>query len=304
MPAQPVCKGCGQPISGNYLTAMDACWHPEHFACAACGRPINGIHFQQYQGQPYHIECYNKAIAPRCAYCGRPLVEEYLIDHWGTRFCKEHQHQFPHCSYCGRLVPPQEQEAGSSGEEIRCAVCRGSAIESADEARPIFKKLIQWVGSQGLRYNSLPLTLELCGREKLAYYLSERGPSHSLGATMSKTYSLDGRVVRSEVTGVAVLLGLPATLFQGVTIHELGHVWLIVQGIQDLPSWAEEGFCELLSYRYYSELNTPEGRYHAASIERNSDPIYGEGFRRIRARADAMGFQRFVEALQSTKRLP
>jgi hypothetical protein len=121
---------------------------------------------------------------------------------------------------------------------------------------------------------------------------------------MSKTYSLDGRVVRSEVTGVAVLLGLPVTLFQGVTIHELGHVWLIVQGIQDLPSWAEEGFCELLSYRYYSELNTPEGRYHAASIERNSDPVYGEGFRRIRARADAMGFQRFVEALRSTKRLP
>jgi hypothetical protein len=146
--------------------------------------------------------------------------------------------------------------------------------------------------------------LELCGREKLAYYLSERGQSHSLGATMSKTYALDGRVVRSEVTGVAVLLGLPSTLFQGVTVHELGHVWLIVQGIQDLPSWAEEGFCELLSYRYYSELNTPEGRYRATSIERNSDPIYGEGFRRIRARADAMGFPRFVEALQSTKRLP
>jgi hypothetical protein len=231
-------------------------------------------------------------------------VNEYLIDHWGTRFCKEHQHQFPHCTYCGRLVPPQEQEAGRSREEIRCAVCRSTAIESADEARPIFKKLIQWVGSQGLRYNNLPLTLELCGREKLAHYLSERGLSHSLGATMSKTYSLDGRVVRSEVTGVAVLLGLPATLFQNVTIHELGHVWLIVQGIQDLPSWAEEGFCELLSYRYSSGLNTPEGRYHAASIERNSDPIYGEGFRRIRARADAMGFQRFVEVLQSTKRLP
>jgi hypothetical protein len=302
MSAQPVCKGCGQPIWGNYLTALDACWHPEHFVCAACGRPISGAQFRQHQDLPYHIGCYNNTIAPRCAYCGRPLVKEYLIDHWGTRYCKEHQNQFPRCAYCRRMVPPQEQEANA--EDVRCAVCRSSAIESADDARPIFKKLIQWVSGQGLRYNNLPLSLELCGHAKLAYYLNERGQSHSLGATMSKTYSLDGRVVRSEVTGVAVLLGLPSILFQGVTIHELGHVWLIVHGIQDLPSWAEEGFCELLSYRYYNELNTPESHYHATNIERNPDPTYGEGFRRIRASADAMGFARFVEVLQTTKRLP
>lgn len=302
MSAQPVCKGCGQPIWGNYLTAMDASWHPEHFVCAACGRPISEAHFSHHQGLPYHIDCYNNTFLPRCAYCGRPLVEEYLVDPWGTRYCKEHRNQFPRCTYCGRMVPPQEQEPNA--EDVRCAICRSSAIEVAEEARPIFKKLIHWVSSQGLRYNNLPLSLELCGHAKLAYYLNERGQNHSLGATMSKTYSLDGLVVRSEVTGVAVLLGLPSILFQGVTIHELGHVWLIVHGMQDLPSWAEEGFCELLSYRYYNELNTPESHYHATNIERNPDPTYGEGFRRIRASADAIGFSRFVEALQTTKRLP
>ena len=60
----------------------------------------------------------------------------------------------------------------------------------------------------------------------------------------------------ARVNGIAVLQGLPAVLFQGVTAHELGHVWLIVHGIQDLPNWAEEGFCELLSYRYYTEMAT------------------------------------------------
>ena len=302
MSAQPVCKGCGYPIQGNYVTAMEACWHPEHFVCASCGRPINGVRYRPYQDAPYHIDCYDNTIAPRCAYCNRPLVKEYLVDHWGTRYCAEHQHQYPRCAYCQRLVPPADQEQGA--EDVRCPLCRSSAIESADDARPIFKKLIQWVSGQGLRYNNLPLSLELCGHARLAYYLNERGQSHSLGATMSKIYSLDGRVVRSEVTGVAVLLGLPSVLFQGVTIHELGHVWLVVQGIQDLPSWAEEGFCELLSYRYYNELNTPESQYHATNIARNPDPVYGEGFRRVSARADALGFARFVEALQKTKRLP
>jgi hypothetical protein len=81
-------------------------------------------------------------------------------------------------------------------------------------------------------------------------------------------------------------------------------VWLIVHDIKSLPLWAEEGFCDLLAHRYYTHLNTDESRYHAKGIETNPNPIYGDGFRRVRAIADAMGFQRFVEALQRTKRLP
>ena len=117
-------------------------------------------------------------------------------------------------------------------------------------------------------HNNLPISLELCDSAKLARYLSEHTLiSHSLGATMSTTYLQNGQAVHTEVRGVAVLHGLPSTLFQGVTIHELGHVWLIVQGISNLPAWAEEGFCELLSYRYYTQANTPESRYRASAIE-------------------------------------
>ncbi|MBA2395138.1 MAG: protein DA1 [Ktedonobacteraceae bacterium] len=302
MAIQPTCKGCGQLIWGDYLNALGATWHPEHFTCAVCGRPINGTSFQVHQGDPCHFECFRERIAPRCAYCGKPLVGEYLVDQWGTRYCKEHQSQYPHCAYCGRLVPPQQQEQRNDG--VRCPVCRSTAIETAEAAKPVFSQLIRWVGAQGLRYNNLPINLELCDRTKLAHYLGEHTPMHSLGATMSTTYMQAGRPLRTEVRGVAVLHGLPSTLFQGVTIHELGHVWLVVQGISNLPTWAEEGFCELLSYRYYSQLDTPEGRYHATAIERNPDPVYGEGFRRVRAIVDATGFPRFIESLQTTKRLP
>ncbi len=302
MTMQPICKGCGQSIRGNYLSALNATWHPEHFVCAACGRPIAGASFQVHEGAPYHFECFRDRIAPRCAYCGKPLVGEYLVDQWGARYCKEHQSQFPQCAYCGRLVPPKDQEPGK--DVVRCTVCRSTEIETAEVAKPIFSQLIRWVGAQGLRYNNLPISLELCDRAKLAQYLNQRNLAHSLGATMSTSYLQNGQVVRTEVRGVAVLHGLPSTLFRGVTVHELGHVWLIVNGISGLPQWAEEGFCELLSYRYYTGLNTPEGRYHVTAIERNADPIYGEGFRRVRGVADAKGFQRFIEIMQTTKRLP
>jgi hypothetical protein len=131
-----------------------------------------------------------------------------------------------------------------------------------------------------------------------------RTGTDTLGITLSSTLTQDGREVRTDITGIAVLQGLPSTLFQGVTLHELGHAWLIMQGIKGMPGWAVEGFCELLAYRFYIELNTPESRYHAASIEKNPDKVYGEGFRRVRKIADTIGLATFVQLLRTTKRLP
>jgi hypothetical protein len=304
MPGQPVCKGCGHPILGSYLTALNATWHPEHFVCAACQRPISGGSFNLHEGRPYHPACFAQSVAPRCAFCGEPLVGEFLVDQWGTKYCKKHQGRYPACAYCGRLVPPQMQESPGVHDAVRCPLCRKSAIEVKDEAQPIFKRLIQWVGSQGLRYNNLHLSLELCDRAMLAHYLQGKPDHRTLGATLRSTYSKNGRVVRTEVEGVAILQGLPEVRFEGVVIHELGHVWLVVHDIHGLPSWAEEGFCELLAYRYYSQILTHEHQYYAQGILNNPDPVYGEGFRRVRAIADRMGFQHFIEQLRLTKRLP
>jgi Protein DA1/LIM domain len=299
----PICKQCNQPILGSYLMALGAAWHPEHFLCASCARPIVGASFHTHEGAPYHIACYEREIAPHCVYCGRALIGDFLVDQWGQQFCSEHQGQYPRCAFCGRLVPDGRPVPGI--EQVRCPVCSVSAVEEKEAAKPIYSEVIRWVGSQGLRYNSLPLSLEICGAETLARHFQSHTQSHSLGATMTTTYSRqDGQLLRIEVKGIAVLLGLPEMLFRGVTVHELGHVWLVVQGIRDLPSWAEEGFCELLSYRYYREQNTPESAYHAQSIERNPDPIYGDGFRRMRLLADKYGFSRLLTELQTKKKLP
>ena len=299
---QPVCKGCGQMIRGNYFRALGATWHPEHFLCAGCGQPIQGTSFQVHQGSPYHVECYRRQIAHHCVYCNKPLMGEYLIDYWGQKFCREHEKQFPHCAYCGRLISPQQQETGAQAN--RCPICRSTAIETSAEAKPLFSRVIRWMNAQGLMYNNLKLSLDLCGRAHLDDLLREGNVGHSLGATTSAMYTQNGRLIRTEINGIAVLQGLPAILFQGVTVHELGHVWLIVAGVHNLPAWAEEGFCELLSYRYYVEANTQESRYHSTSKEQNPDPIYGEGFRRMRDLADHVGFPRFIETLRTTAKLP
>jgi hypothetical protein len=227
----------------------------------------------------------------------------FMTDRLGQMFCAEHEGHYPRCAFCDCLVPGgvPEPETG----RVRCAACSTSAIELGEVAKPIYREIIAWVNNQGLVYNNLRLSLEICSSESLARHLRSHAESHSLGATMSTTYTQpNGQIINSEVRGVAVLLGLPEMLFRGVTVHELGHVWLVVQGIRNLSPQAEEGFCELLSYRYYQEQNTPESNYHAQTIEHNQDHTYGDGFRYVHMLAQKYGFPRLLAELQTTKTLP
>ncbi|PZW32891.1 protein DA1 [Thermosporothrix hazakensis] len=303
-----ICKGCGQPVQARVLWALGAPWHPEHFLCAACGRPITEASFNEYQDAPYHTECYMQTVLPRCAYCGKPLVGEYVVDPRGRKLCREDAEQCTPCQFCGSLISPEEQERGTG--LYRCSACRATAIETAEDAKPFYRQVVQWIGQEGLRYYNLPLSLELCSREKLASYMAHRvtakggREADSLGVTRSTTYTQNGQVIRRTIDGVAILEGLPAAVFQGVVAHELGHVWLAVHAIATPSPREEEGFCELLAYRLYHHQATAEARLQIVRMERNPDPIYGEGFRQVRALSERLGFQQLLTALLQARRWP
>jgi hypothetical protein len=324
-------------VWGSYINALGASWHPEHFLCAGCGRPLIEAEFQvvenkpyhhacylafqaprcaycgqpisgqyqKYEGRSYHSHCYREHVAPRCVYCQKPLLREHLLDAWGNKYCSEHQKQYPQCDFCSRLIPPVQQTPGWNAYGVsRCATCRSHAIDVIEQAQPLFQECKAWLARQGFRFNQLPLHLELRDRATLSKLLQGRSVNHPLGVTLSSRQMRNGYFYNSQIEGVAVLQGMPPTLFSGVVLHELGHVWLTVHQIESLPAWAEEGFCQLLSYRYYQSLNTAEARFHAERLESASDPIYGEGFRTMHARSKKIGFARFVEILQTTRKLP
>ena len=291
------------PIVGAYITAMNHFWHPDHFRCAHCKRPITTDRFYVHDGVPYHPSCYRDSIATPCAYCGRTLLGPYMEDEWGARYCVEHEHHLPRCSFCGRLAYERQEHSTDEGERLICRTCRSSAIDSDAQAQTLLMQVTQWAHSQGLTFSGPVPRLHLYEQAQLSAVGRAHG-GEELGTTLSTIYQLSPSEVHRVVDGVAILRGLPSIVFAGTLAHELGHVWLIMQAVWDWPKLDEEGFCQLLAHRYFTQVDTDDSRCQARRIERNPDVIYGEGFRRVCAVADAVGFHQLVRIIVATKRLP
>ncbi len=267
--------------------------------CDFCGKPIFGRYIQ-FNKRNYHEHCYKNHILIRCSYCNNEITGDYLVDYWGSVFCKKHQNEFPACVFCGRLVPSRQNIHSIQG--VRCSVCSRTAIERADQARPIFAKLVQWFHHEGLACNNTQLQIELTDRSQLTDLRGGAFNNHTLGLTLERVSVADG--TRQRVDKMLILSGMPATLFEGVASHELGHVWLATQVKAQLPAWAEEGFCELIAYRRYLTINTKESLFYCSQIVNNPDPVYGDGFRRVYALEQQLGFAQLIAQLRQTRRIP
>ncbi|XP_008334577.1 leupaxin [Cynoglossus semilaevis] len=55
-----LCGGCGQPITGRCISALNHKFHPEHFVCAFCLRQLSQGIFKEQSGKPYCSTCFNK----------------------------------------------------------------------------------------------------------------------------------------------------------------------------------------------------------------------------------------------------
>ncbi|KAF7657871.1 hypothetical protein LDENG_00021080 [Lucifuga dentata] len=55
-----LCGGCGEPIMGRCISALEHKFHPEHFVCTFCLRQLSQGIFKEQKGKPYCSECHSK----------------------------------------------------------------------------------------------------------------------------------------------------------------------------------------------------------------------------------------------------
>ncbi|XP_055077818.1 mucin-2-like [Periophthalmus magnuspinnatus] len=112
----PKCGGCSRAILENYISALNALWHPECFVCRECYTPfINGSFFD-HEGLPFCEAHYHERRGSLCSGCQRPITgrcitamsKKFHPEHFVCAFClkqlnkgtfKEQQDK-PYCHTC------------------------------------------------------------------------------------------------------------------------------------------------------------------------------------------------------------
>ncbi|ODO08407.1 hypothetical protein L198_00137 [Cryptococcus wingfieldii CBS 7118] len=120
-----LCTGCGQPIIGRIVNAMNQRWHPQCFMCAECGELLEHVSSYEFEGKAYcHLDYHDK-FAHHCHHCKTPIVEPRFItlndDVLGQRYYHE-LHFF--CSECGdpfldpsKSSAPGTEKARANGDD-------------------------------------------------------------------------------------------------------------------------------------------------------------------------------------------
>ncbi|XP_052454481.1 paxillin isoform X1 [Carassius gibelio] len=85
----PKCGGCTRAILENYISALNALWHPECFVCRECFIPFVNGSFFEHEGQPYCEAHYHEHRGSLCSGCQKPITGR-CITAMGKKFHPEH----------------------------------------------------------------------------------------------------------------------------------------------------------------------------------------------------------------------
>ncbi|XP_063158561.1 transforming growth factor beta-1-induced transcript 1 protein [Candoia aspera] len=110
------CQGCSQAILENYISALNALWHPECFVCRECYTPFVNGSFFEHAGRPFCEIHYHKQRGSLCSGCEKPITgrcitamaRKFHPEHFVCAFCLKQlnkgtfkeQNEKPYCHPC------------------------------------------------------------------------------------------------------------------------------------------------------------------------------------------------------------
>lgn len=337
MSDERVCAGCSRRITGYYIQALGRDWHPACFRCAACSNPIEGQYgehngaayhphcyqerfglrcavcggfiegqYVQHEDHPYHPDCHKQRFGKRCAVCGEYIEGQYIQTFWGEFYCARHSTQYPECYVCQRPVCHRLTDGGKKYQDGRvvCMLCRRQAVDEQAQAREIMRQVQARMARYDLDTRRVSIPLEMVPLTRLTAD-GIAGPMARLqGQTIKQIQTYDGEEFKRTIEALYVLGGLPPAYLENVLAHELGHVWLFMQRIDDLPEDLEEGLCNLFAYLLHQEQTSLEARHCIQLLEENPDPVYGDGFRRARVIYEQRGLPALLHGVAQYRRWP
>jgi endogenous inhibitor of DNA gyrase (YacG/DUF329 family) len=297
--------------------------------CSVCGKKIIGKYIQNAEGRVFCSKKCLKKTFPKCAVCGKTASIKIGNKYYCSKKCLKTT--WRKCTSCGKLTNkgvlrgylrkflckkcaakpkcfacsmPGEYEL-ADGRYI-CKECYKTAVFDEDKAVEIAEKVRQLIADNLLmstehninyhlvtlfelkKKNSAANVTEL-GLFKFSMMVKKR--FKTVGKGTEKHTSVKKRI-SDEHYDIYLLTGLPEKKLQEVAAHELGHDWMQENFPNIDDDLIREGWAEYVA----SEVNKLLGHEKMnLRMEKNSDPVYGQGYRMIRNYVDEKGINALLE---------
>lgn len=333
---QIICDYCKEPIEGRYVEVDGKFYHPHHFKCAECKVPIVNEKYYEVSGKYYCEKCYLKLFAPKCAYCGKPIVDEYvtydgkpyhkscyrdhialrcslcggiiedeyLTDFWGNVYHKYHEGNIPKCDYCGRFISDRLTDGGYQYDDGRniCGLCKRTAVENLSEAKHLLDGARMQLARKGIKIESDDIDLHLVDRKQL------KDLAHNKSNDQMGFVKYDARAVNDVIVSrnfdVYILQRIPKIDFIATAAHELMHIWQYVNAPFGNDLAFCEGSCNYASYIVLQQYPDKKSEYVIDIMNKDQDEIYGEGFRQVKKLVKDRGISYWLNWLQKDRNFP
>jgi len=307
--ANSVCNFCGEPIAGSFVQYNGRFYHPNcytnHIAprCGICGEPLEG-RWIVFDGKSYHQSCYEAKVALRCSVCGEIITGEYLIDHWGNKYHAYHQQEIESCSFCGRLLSDPKTGGGRQfdTDHYICNTCNRDAVVDEATGRRLLDQARALLEKSGIVINQEQIEFELVSRLELTEQVGRSNTDHFglIHYEKTTTWTL---LTEREFT-IYLIEGQPSRHFMSVAAHELMHVWLYLNAPDNGDPALVEGSCNYAAFLVLQQLQDEMAGYVIEQLQSDPDPIYGEGFRRVKKLVDNRGVGFWLQHLRFDPQFP
>lgn len=213
-----------------------------------------------------------------CVVCGKPLIGRFVCDWNGNGACASHPHDsIPRCVSCHRFCNPGLSVALPHGAYI-CPICKEDIVTKQTAAGIVayIRKAYFKAGLGEIRNWRLKVT-------DISIMYARHGNLNVRGFATRYGYDYE----------ICILRHLSRVAFADVLAHEMLHIWQYNRGLNPIPPLCE-GFCNMGSYYVLQHIGTPEARTFMSMLEDNTDPVYGNGFRIVKAAYDHGGWNEAV----------
>ncbi|MBF0491700.1 MAG: protein DA1 [Deltaproteobacteria bacterium] len=233
----------------------------------------------------------------QCCICLKILSGRVAQDAWANSAHDYHHLVF--CYSCHRIIS-RHTSAGSyqySDGRAICGLCKKVAITDSIAVNRSKRKVLALLEAVG--FQDIPKNIEivLSGLHDLSSHSRKR---NTAGLTLSHVhFSNNKRVGLTHQIGV--LYGLPQIEFEAVLAHELLHVWQNEKEFKFSPLY-NEGLCELGSFLIYSNDPSDLAKFLIKRMSESKDPVYGNGFRLMLNKLQALGWKRLMADLLKNKK--